>query len=446
MAKTNVSVRKPKLTTHEGAPAKVINAELELRRSVMSCMLWEGTFYESGQDIADRIAELTPKVDGKIVRDIAVEARTKMKLRHAPLWIARAMAADKNQRGYVGDLLPRIIQRADEMAEFLAMYWKDGRTPIAKQIRKGLANAFDKFDAYQFAKYKGIGDQVTLRDVMFLVRPKPANKEREALYKQIADNTLPIPQTWENRLSAGQDKKTVWETMLKERELGALALLRNLNNMQKVGVNEQLIFDALDAMNVQRVLPYRFIAAARFVPQWESHLETAMLKCLAGLSKLPGKTVILVDVSGSMHSAISSKSDLMRYDAANGLAILARELCEQVAVYSFSNALKRVPDRRGFALRDAITNSQDHGGTRLGDAVNNLNSHEAYDRLIVLTDEQSHDAVPNPKAKGYMVNVSTDKNGVGYGDWTHIDGFSEAIFTYIAASEGVSLPNSDDNQ
>jgi len=125
----------------------------------------------------------------------------------------------------------------------------------------------------------------------------------------------------------------------------------------------------------------------------------------------------------------------VRYDAANGLAILARELCEEVAVYSFSNEVIRIPDLRGFALRDAIARSQPHYSTYLGEAVRYINETESYDRLIVLTDEQSHDAVPNPKGKGYVINVASYKNGVGYGAWTHIDGWSEAVLDYISAYE-----------
>ena len=34
-----------------------------------------------------------------------------------------------------------------------------------------------------------------------------------------------------------------------------------------------------------------------------------------------------------------------------------------------------------------------------------------------------------------MVNVATQRNGVGYGKWISIDGWSEAILNYIAESE-----------
>jgi hypothetical protein len=104
-----------------------------------------------------------------------------------------------------------------------------------------------------------------------------------------------------------------------------------------------------------------------------------------------------------------------------------------VSIYSFSDNLVRVPNRSGFALRDAINASQPHNGTYLGKAVSGIE--EKYDRLIVITDEQAHDTVPSPKARGYVINVASYKNGVGYGKWVHIDGWSEAIIEYIRAAE-----------
>jgi 60 kDa SS-A/Ro ribonucleoprotein len=124
---------------------------------------------------------------------------------------------------------------------------------------------------------------------------------------------------------------------------------------------------------------------------------------------------------------------MRRNDAAYGLAVLLREIAEKVSVYSFSDDLVLVPSRRGFALRDAINASQRHNGTYLGKALKGIT--EEYDRLIVITDEQSHDAVPNPRARGYVINVASYQNGVGYGKWTHIDGWSDSVIEYIRAAE-----------
>jgi hypothetical protein len=137
-----------------------------------------------------------------------------------------------------------------------------------------------------------------------------------------------------------------------------------------------------------------------------------------------------------MIAALSRRSEMQRTDAAYGLAVLLREIGERVSVYSFSDRLVEVPARRGFALRDAIDQSQPHSSTQLGKAVEQLNR-ERYDRLIVITDEQAHDSVPKPRGKGYVVNVASYKNGVGYGAWTHIDGWSEAVVEYIRALESM---------
>jgi 60 kDa SS-A/Ro ribonucleoprotein len=205
--------------------------------------------------------------------------------------------------------------------------------------------------------------------------------------------------------------------------------------MKEAGVSEDLITGYASAVNIARVLPFRFIAAARAVPAWENILEPMMLRACEGREKLPGKTVVMLDISPSMDAAISAKSDLTRMDAAFGVAILLRELCENVTVVSFSNEAVEVAPRRGFALRDAIRTSQPSNGTRLGRAVAAVNT-LPHDRLVVLTDEESQDPVGDPAAKlAYMVNVATGKNGVGYGKWNHIDGWSESVIDYIIELE-----------
>lgn len=158
-----------------------------------------------------------------------------------------------------------------------------------------------------------------------------------------------------------------------------------------------------------------------------------MLRSLSSAEKLPGKTVLLMDVSGSMTAPLSGRSEMLRTDAAYGLAILLREVAEKASIFSFSDHLKEIPARHGFALRDAIDASQAHNGTYLGKALERIK--EEYDRIVVITDEQAHDRVPRPKGKGYMINVASYKNGVGYGAWTHIDGWSEAVINYIRALE-----------
>ena len=426
--------------TREGAPAKAFTPADELKRTLMNCLLWEDQFYENGVSIADRIKQLTPLVEPERAAALAITAREDMKLRHAPLLVLREMARHATHRGLVADTLARVIQRPDEMTELLAIYWADAlgpmqqrkKQPISAQIKKGLARAVTKFDAYQLAKYDRDG-AVRIRDVLFLVHAKPKDAEQEKVWKQLVEGELSAPDTWEVSLSTGSEKRETFERLIAEKKLGGLALLRNLRLMQKAEVPRETIAGAIEAMRVDRILPYRFITAARYAPDFEPELESAMLKSIKDHARLKGRTRLLIDVSGSMDAALSRQSEMTRLEAACGLAILAREICEKVEIFTFSNDVAKIPPRRGFALRDAIVASQPHAGTYLGKAVKQVDLRG--DRLIVFTDEQSHDKVESPLGLAYMINVASNQHGVGNGPWRRVDGFSEAVIAWIATSE-----------
>jgi hypothetical protein len=236
--------------------------------------------------------------------------------------------------------------------------------------------------------------------------------------------------------------------------------------MVESNVEHNLIRDALRNMSVERILPFRFITAARYAPNFRPELETSMFRCLEGIDKLPGKTVLLVDISGSMGSAMSKRkdgrpSDLRRVDAAAGLCILAQAICEDAAIYLFDTSTYKVSKRSiervagkqdwysesslgarklyandliGFELAEAISNSV-HGGTDLAQAVSYINTNETYNRLIIFHDDESATTPPPSVSRGYSVNVASGSSGVTYGDYLHVNGFSENVLHYIAEYE-----------
>lgn len=439
--KTNTIDHRTGERTHEGAPAARLTIDQQLRRSVLSNLLWENEFYEDGVSIADRILGLVQASSPETVALLAIEARERFNLRHVPLLLLVGLLQRRVGQSYVGETIARVLQRGDEPGELLSLYWKiNGKdAPLAKQLKLGLAMAFPGFDAYQLAKYDRDA-AVRLRDVMFLAHPKPKDDEQTGLWKTLADRNarLPVPDTWEVALSGGEDKREAFTRLLTEQKLGYLALLRNLRNMVQAGVDDGLVKSSilLRRGGAERVLPFRYVAAARAAPQFEKELHHALLACIGEMDPLPGKTIVLVDVSGSMDAKLSAKSDLSRLDAAATLAsvIPAKDL----RVFSFSHHCVEVPPRRGMAGVDAIRSSQPHGGTMLNEALSVVTRNQ-HDRLIVITDEQSHQAVGGPPHRGYMVNVASAKNGVGHGPWNRIDGFSEQIIRYIAEVERAGL-------
>lgn len=429
--------------------------EQTLTRLTLASMLWENQFYLNGEDHASLLEKNVGKADPKFVANLAKAARNEFKLRHAPLKLMRELARNGQLKA---DDLAEVIQRPDELSQFLAIYWKDGKSPVSNQVKRGLAKAFTKFNEYEFAKWDKNSAAVKLRDVMFLAHPKPENEVQKELFAKIANKQLETPDTWEVQLSAGADKAETFTRLMAEKKLGALAFLRNLRNMLNTGcIDEATIVAYGDSLNPERVLPFRYVSAYRSVAEMSClkivhMLERMMMKSLAAMPKLPGKTVLMVDVSGSMFGAkVSAKSDIDRFDAAAALAIMCREICEKVEIYTFSNSLAKVSSLvHGFALIEALRTSQSIAGTNFNAALNKVNQVTTYDRIISFTDEQYTDRgsyggfygsyQPEPKGRGYVVNVAAYQQGLSFGDkWLTISGFSEAVFSFIQAVESSEL-------
>ena len=439
-----------------------------LRRAVLANLLWENIAYMDGESVTNQIKALIPQCDPMDVANLTIEARTMQKLRHTPLFLAVEMCKHDATRPYVKDVLPKIITRADMLTDFMALYWADGKCPICNAAKKGLAEAFHNFKEYHFAKYDRDAE-IKLRDVMFMVRPKPETPLEAELYKKIADRTLETPETWEVLLSfahTNEEKAAVWTKLITECKIGGKAMLMNIRNMQQVGVARPIIEQGLDNLKGAMLLPLDFLKAMRESTGFDREIESAMLKTYKNMPKLPGKTLFIVDVSGSMGSITSSGSKFTRLDQACSMALLAANQCadfELVCTAGSDGELReeqmRIPyPSKGFNLFKEILKSRDTVGgggiftyqcleklrKELGNKIHN------YERIIVFSDSQdidvsswrspNHDKKPRPFGKyNYICDVSCHTHGINYnGVWTaEISGWSEHFLTYIAAYEGI---------
>jgi TROVE domain. len=253
-------------------------------------------------------------------------------------------------------------------------------------------------------------------------------------------------------LSAGKDKREVFERLIREEKLGGLALLRNLRNMNEAGVSDELINARLE-LGAERALPFRYLQAATVAPRFEQAIEKGMFRQLEQVPKLKGHTLLVVDTSGSMGAMLSGKSEVTRRDAAVSVAMIAKEMCERATIYatagndgSRKHATAKLPSRRGFAMARSFVSDVDklgYGGIFLTQCMEAIEkeSGEVFDRVIVFTDEQDCDIARKPEnakllgKRNYLVNVGTYKNGIGYGKWLHIDGWSERVLEYIRVFE-----------
>lgn len=463
MSKINPSLKKSskfeeeRLAGGSGAlAAKQSNTAL-LRRAVLANLLWEDVAYMDGMKVAEEIQRLIPLCPAIDVYNIALEARVMQKLRHTPLFLAVEMCKYPEHKMFVQDLLPQIITRADMLTDFLAIYWKDGKKPIANQAKKGLAKAFHNFNEYKFAKYDRDA-AIKLRDVMFLCRPKPENQYEQDLFKKVADRTLATPETWEVLLSTRKDKKESWTKLISEGKIGGLAMLRNIANMRRANVDKKVINEGLEKLKSSMLMPLDFLKAFRMNPEFGRQIEDAMINSYVNLPKLKGKTLFIVDVSGSMGERMSEKSDFTRYDAACAMAMLAANQCEDYEIvctagndYTHTGAHRHIPyPQKGFGIFEQIREANrniGYGGIFTRQCLEWCNDKfkgQKFDRIIVFSDSQDCDLPERrtPKPFGtynYICDISAHTKGVNYkGIWdAEISGFSEHFITFIAAMEGI---------
>ncbi len=318
---------------YEGERSFKMPSAIELYSTVATAGLSD-QFYETAAGKLDRIRTLIGKNDPGFVARLAVYAREEMNLRSIPLVMAVEMAKLHNGDDLVSRMTARIVQRADEITELLSYYALSNErvevkklNRLSKQMQKGLSEAFNKFDEYQFAKYNR-DTAVKMRDALFLVHPKAKDEAQQIIFDKIIKDELETPYTWEVELSVlGQQVferrgakslaiRARWEELIFSGRLGYMALLRNLRNILESEVNKDAlskvcaVLGDAKAVAKSRQLPFRFLSAWRELKELENGrvgevldaLEQAVM-CSAGNIKgydADTKVVIAADVSGSM--------------------------------------------------------------------------------------------------------------------------------------------------
>lgn len=489
--KFNLKAKVNKVLNHEGEKAYALTPEIELYTLVAVATL-DDQFYEKGEDKLNRLRQLIGKNDAGFVAKLAVYAREQMYLRSIPLVLAVELGKAHSGDGLVGRLVARVIQRADEITELLGYYQlANGRTEVkklnklSKQMQKGLADAFNKFDEYQFAKYNK-DTQIKTRDALFLVHPKAKDEAQQALFDKIVKDELKIPYTWEVELSAlGQQSyktseeradafRAKWEELIFSNKLGYMATLRNLRNFLEAGISN----DALNkvckylsdekAVASSRQLPFRYLSA-----YWElkevkdgrvgvvlDALESAILYSVANI---PGydmntRVVVAADVSGSMQTYISPKSKVQNFDIGLLLAMLMRYRCKNVITGMFGNTWKAIQVPKVNILANVETFRSREG--EVGYSTNGflviqdlLDRRQVVDKIMMFTDCQLWNSQGNginiaslwksykrlaPNAKLYLFDLAGYGNTplkVDQDDVYLIAGWSDKIFHVLQAIE-----------
>jgi hypothetical protein len=478
-----------KTVNHEGEKAYALPAQLELYSLVATSMLSD-QFYESADDKLNRLRKLIAANDAAFVARLAIYTREQLHMRTLPLILTVELAKIHEGDGLIGRLTGRVVQRADEITELLAYYVlaNDRKKTkklggLSKQIQKGLAVAFNKFDEYQFAKYNR-DTQVTLKDALFLVHPKAKDAARQALFDKIVKGELQTPFTWEVELSrlgqqtfaSEKQKKAAvqakWEELIQSNKLGYMATLRNLRNMLEANVDAAALNKVCQylsnpvAVAGSKQLPFRFLSAYRELKD-TGHgqtgkildaLEDAVMHSAANIAGYDANTkvVIAADVSGSMQKAITAKSKIQNYDIGLMLAMLLQTRCKDVVTGMFGDTWKRISVPKKNVLANVQEFHRREG--EVGYATNGykviedlLRRKEVVDKIMLFTDCQLWNSAGTgvsfpglwkqyrdlaPRAKLYLFDLA------GYGN-TPVDvlrddvyliaGWSDKIFDVLKA-------------
>lgn len=476
---------------HEGEKAFVLTPQLELYTAVVTAGLSD-QFYETASEKLDRIRQLIAANDPAFTAKLAVYAREEMHLRSIPLVLAVELAKLHSGDALVSKLASRVIQRADEIAELLAYYAqanerKDVKqlNKLSKQLQKGLAEAFNRFDEYQFAKYNRDA-KVKLKDALFLVHPKAKNEEQQVLFNKIVKDELQVPYTWEVEMSVvGQQKfdsaelkkatfRAKWEELIFSNKMGYMATLRNLRNILEAEVSKEALQKVCEyiasekAVAGSKQLPFRFLAAYRELKVLNNGRTGKVLDALEeairySATNIAGynedtRVVIAADVSASMQKNISAKSKLMYYDIGLVLAMLLQSRCENVVTGIFGDTWKVISMPKKNILA-SVTGFYDREG-EVGYSTNGylvikdlLQRKRVVDKVMIFTDCQlwnsynSGESIAGlwkkykqvaPGAKLYLFDLA------GYGhvplnvmrdDVFLVAGWSDKIFQVLKAIE-----------
>ncbi|MEU6066374.1 TROVE domain-containing protein [Streptomyces sp. NPDC047082] len=436
------------LRTYQGGRGHERDARSELFLLAVANFVSQQTFYESGADRDDRFAALVARLavaDPSWTAGLLGWLRGEGNLRTAAVVGAAEYVKARLEAGATDgpsnrQVVASVLQRPDEPGELLA-YWTAtyGRT-IPKPVKRGVADAVRRmYHGKSLLKYDTASKGYRFGDILNLVHaaPDPDKPWQGELFQYALDRrhnpdtavppasnrvltahrelmAVPVEQrralvtapdgaerlaaagiTWEALAGwlQGPMDKAAWEAVIPS--MGAMALVRNLRNFDEAGVSDEVaarvaakISDPAEVAR-SRQFPFRYLAAYQHAPslRWSYPLEQALGHSLANVPALPGRTLVLVDRSGSMfYSRLSDRSELNRADAA---AIFGTALAVRAAdadLVEFGSSSNPVKFRKGESVLKILERFGDLGGTDTTEAV--LRHYRKHDRVLIVTDEQ----------------------------------------------------------
>ena len=359
--------------------------------SLLLTSFGDDKYYQTANEVFKSLKTLIQKCDSHFVVQAIIFARKVFGMRSISHIASSMLAKYIGGEEWASSFFDKVIVRPDDMTEIIACHL-NRKQKITNAMKKGFARAIGRFDEYQLAKYRGEGKGVKLVDVVNICHPVQTEKNNGAIEK-LVNGTLKSFDTWEVELSAaGSDmekKKSAWHHLFDEHKLGYFALLRNLRNILSLN-DAELKNKALYALTnelvvkASKVLPFRFSTAYEEMRNVDSDAMRAVSKaCEIACSNVPtlrGKTLIALDVSGSMSSArVSQIASLFT------AVLLKSNDCDLITFSDYAQYRMVNTDDSLMTIAESIRYAC--GGTNFEDIF--LKANKKYDRVILLSDMQA---------------------------------------------------------
>ena len=464
MAKFN-ETKTIKTVNNCGHVAYSMTDKAKLVTQVLTSFFNESKFYgDNSAEIEETIIKVIKK-EPEFISKLAVYARREFNMRSIAHVLTAYLAHEMEGKPYVRETVKGISLRGDDVTEIMAFYLSKFGKPIPNSLKKGINYVLIKFDEYTFAKYKGNGKAVKMRDLLCLCRPTPISESQSQMWKRCLENKLETPVTWETQLSANGNNAETWEKLIDSGKVGYMALLRNLANIIKANPNNiDKVLERIqnpEAVRKSKQLPFRYLSAYRTIQPIAGSkvldaLESAVDIAAENIPKIHGNTVIAVDVSASMHDKISSKSEIRCYEIALMLAYIANRICDNAYIFAFDTDLYKITVSKRVNIIDATLNTRiSGGGTNMSLPFKYMISNKIKaDRVIIMSDNMCNSGVTWCSHKTVNTLANEYRAKTGNNIWVHaidlqgygtqqfagertniIAGWSEKVFDFINFAE-----------
>ena len=339
--------------------------------------------------------------DAKLTLNFLVWLRTKALMRATPA-VGLAVAShcpEIRGTGMLNTVSDKVLSRLDDVTNCLAYCLDAYGKPIPNSLKKALAKRLEKASEYELAKYAGKNKKVSLKSVIRLTHPH--SDAIDKFCREEISQATEGQETWEAILSAEGASKESWEKAIPV--MGHMALLRNLRNFEKHGVDESLYLDKLiDGVEKGKQLPFRYYSAWVNVTSYKlkEALEKCIDKSIVNLPHFKGKSLILVDNSGSATGTyVSAMSNTTVSVCGNLMGVLTGMVSESGKIGVFGDKISYLPINKGMSgsvlsILDTVNKMGDHVGAATENGIwlaldDIIRSGEKFDRIFIYSDMQA---------------------------------------------------------